>query len=207
MFICDQIVEINWLNNPDSHFTEVLMKLFLQISDEISLSYSGISFFKTSDSERNDIHAKYEIPGGCKLIGLNFETTKISDRWSAVKIIELIDEFLKKYNCFFYFLSSGNDEDILRIIKNFGEETVLVSNDNYHELLKIISVSDLIITVDSDIMHLAGFCNIRQISLFGSGNPFRWAPIGEFKRFIKKSDLIENISVDEVLNLSQDLIQ
>lgn len=206
-FILDQSVEIRWKNYPDSHFTEVLLKLFLHIKDEISLSYSNISFFKMSDSERKDVHAEYEIPDGCKLIGLNFDTARISDRWSAAKIIDLIDKFLGKYNSFFYFLSSGNYDDFLQVVKNFDKKTILIPNDNYYELLKIISISDLFITVESDIMHLAGLSNVRQISLFGDSNPFQWAPIGEFKRFIHKKDLIEDISVDDIINLTQDLIQ
>jgi heptosyltransferase-2 len=47
-----------------------------------------------------------------------------------------------------------------------------------------------------------------MISLFGPTNPNEWAPTGENKYFIKsKNGIINNISVDEVYNLTEQILE
>ncbi|MGA8266048.1 MAG: ADP-heptose--LPS heptosyltransferase, partial [Ignavibacteriaceae bacterium] len=48
---------------------------------------------------------------------------------------------------------------------------------------------------------VAGTTSIPQITIFGPTNPFNWAPIGENKYFIRKSELIDDVEVDDVLKL------
>ncbi|RPI69906.1 MAG: ADP-heptose--LPS heptosyltransferase, partial [Ignavibacteriales bacterium] len=69
------------------------------------------------------------------------------------------------------------------------------------EVAALISRSDLFICNDTGIMHVAGTTNTPQISIFGPTNPFNWAPIGVDKYFIRNSELIDDISVEEVFNL------
>ena len=40
---------------------------------------------------------------------------------------------------------------------------------------------------------MAGSTNTPQISIFGPTNPFNWAPIGENKYFVRKSELIDDV--------------
>jgi heptosyltransferase-2 len=47
-------------------------------------------------------------------------------------------------------------------------------------------------------MHVAGATDVPQVSIFGPTNPFQWAPIGEKKIFVKKSDFIDDVSVEDV---------
>ncbi len=57
-------------------------------------------------------------------------------------------------------------------------------------------------------MHIAGFSDAKMISLFGPTNPAEWAPTGENKYFIKsKNGIINNISVDEVYNLTEQILE
>jgi heptosyltransferase-2 len=56
-------------------------------------------------------------------------------------------------------------------------------------------------------MHVAGTTKTQQITLFGPTNPFNWAPIGENKLFIRKSDLIDDISVQDVLDLCESVLK
>ena len=50
-------------------------------------------------------------------------------------------------------------------------------------------------------MHVAGTTGTPQISIFGPTNPFNWAPIGPNKYFIRKSELIEDVAVEDVFHL------
>ena len=71
------------------------------------------------------------------------------------------------------------------------------------QIAALISMSDLFISNDTGIMHVAGTTNTPQITIFGPTNPFNWAPIGLNKYFIRKSELIDDVSVDEVYHLCE----
>jgi heptosyltransferase-2 len=47
-------------------------------------------------------------------------------------------------------------------------------------------------------MHVAGATDVAQVSIFGPTNPFAWAPLGEDKRIVKKSDFIDDVTVNDV---------
>jgi heptosyltransferase-2 len=55
-------------------------------------------------------------------------------------------------------------------------------------------------------MHVAGATETPQISIFGPTNPFNWAPIGKNKLFIRKSELIDDVSVEDVYGLCEQLL-
>jgi ADP-heptose:LPS heptosyltransferase len=74
-------------------------------------------------------------------------------------------------------------------------------NKEIPQVAALISKSDLFISNDTGIMHVAGATNTPQISIFGPTNPFNWAPIGNNKYFIRKSELIDDVSVQDVLEL------
>ncbi|MFO7444736.1 MAG: glycosyltransferase family 9 protein, partial [Ignavibacteriaceae bacterium] len=83
----------------------------------------------------------------------------------------------------------------------------LFVNRNIPEVAALVSKSDLFISNDTGIMHVAGTTATPQISVFGPTNPFNWAPIGEKKLFIRKSDLIDDITVDDVFDLCKTLLK
>jgi heptosyltransferase-2 len=56
-------------------------------------------------------------------------------------------------------------------------------------------------------MHVAGSVETPQISLFGPTNPFNWAPVGPNKFFLRKSDFIDDISVEDVISLFNYIVE
>ncbi len=52
-------------------------------------------------------------------------------------------------------------------------------------------------------MHVAGTTPTNQITIFGPTNPFNWAPIGANKHFIRKSELIDDVEVRDVLKMCE----
>jgi len=68
-------------------------------------------------------------------------------------------------------------------------------------LAALIAKSNLFITNDTGVMHVAGTTKTPQISIFGPTNPFNWAPVGHQKYFLRKSELIDDVTVDDVENL------
>ena len=74
-------------------------------------------------------------------------------------------------------------------------------NKRIPQLAALISVSDLFITNDTGVMHVAGATDTPQISIFGPTNPFNWSPLGPGKFFIRKSDLIDDVTVNDVYDI------
>jgi heptosyltransferase-2 len=77
----------------------------------------------------------------------------------------------------------------------------LFLNKKIPEVAALISKADLFISNDTGIMHVAGTTNTPQVSVFGPTNPFNWAPIGHNKLFVRKSELIDDVTVQDVYDL------
>ena len=74
------------------------------------------------------------------------------------------------------------------------------------EIAAVIDKSNLFISNDTGIMHVAGATTCPLISLFGPTNPMMWSPIGKKKYFIKNSNDINSIKVDDVLKLAEGIL-
>ena len=146
----------------------------------------------------NDITSKSGV------IGLHVGAGKPQNRWSAIKFAELIDQLHQQYKCSVILTGSSSDiEEIEYVNKHTNVKTVQFLNKTIPELAALISRVNLFITNDTGVMHVAGTTGTPQISVFGPTNPFNWAPVGPNKYFIRKSDLIDDISVEEVYNLAK----
>ena len=127
---------------------------------------------------------------------------KLSNRWSLSKFTSLINKLNKEFNTSFYLTGSKADEEEINfLIKEVDFKIGLFINRSISEVAALISKSNLFITNDTGIMHVAGATNTPQISVFGPTNPFNWAPFGKQKYFIRKSALIEDVAVNDVFQL------
>ncbi len=138
----------------------------------------------------------------CFLAGFHVGAGKVPNRWSLDKYIELMTCLKENYNVKFYLTGSSSDTAEINYIKEKAKFQVgLFLNHTIPEVAALISLSDLFISNDTGIMHVAGTTNTPQISIFGPTNPFNWAPIGENKFFIRKSELIDEVTVEEVYGM------
>ncbi|MEJ5262672.1 MAG: glycosyltransferase family 9 protein, partial [Ignavibacterium sp.] len=103
--------------------------------------------------------------------------------------------------------SSADDEELNYVIRNSEIKLPVYKNKEISQVAALISLADLFITNDTGTMHIAGSTKTPQISLFGPTNPYNWAPIGSEKFFIRKSDLIDDITVEDVYEVAKQIIQ
>jgi len=206
-FVYDRRVDIDWRKYPDSNVAEHILEVVKpfgistdDFSSEISLDETDITFAKDFLSEINYDKKSY-------LIGLHIGAGKPQNRWSLQKYIELIEKLNSNYNCVFYLTGSDSDKNELDFVtSNTKVQLHKFLNKEIPQVAALISLLYLFITNDTGIMHVAGTTGTPQISLFGSTNPFNWAPCGTNKLFIRKSDLIDDIEVDDVYNLCKKLL-
>ncbi len=135
-------------------------------------------------------------------IGIHIGAGKIPNRWSVKNFAKVINYLSDNYNAFIYLTIGHWDESLLEeILPNLRNTPTILRNFPIPRLAAIIEFSDLFISNDTGIMHVAGATKTPLISLFGPTDPEIWAPIGENKFYIKKDDDINSIKVEDVINL------
>lgn len=134
-------------------------------------------------------------------IGLHIGAGKVPNRWSVFKFAEVINYLYDHYNAFVYLTIGHWDEKLLeQILPLLKKNPLVLRNLSIPKLAAIIEQSDLFISNDTGIMHVAGSTKTPLIALFGPTDPEIWAPIGSNKFYIKKSNNIDDIQVEDVIN-------
>ncbi len=201
-FFFDRRVILDWRMHPDSHVSERSLDIVRPFGINTTNYRSEITFDVEDLKQADDFISSFKDRGDEYIIGLHVGAAKIPNRWSAIKYSVIISKLNDNYPAKFYLTGSSADKEVIGFIKRAVPFPIYsFINKKIPEVAALISQSDLFISNDTGIMHVAGTTGTPQISVFGPTNPFNWAPIGANKYFIRKSDLIDDISVDDVFNL------
>lgn len=198
-YLFDRRINLDWRHHPDSNVSERSLDIIRPFGldtnnyrSEITFDYEDLrfahTFVKKTNKKKNQL-----------LIGFHVGAGKPPNRWSLNKYVELIKKLNSKYNCVFYLTGSDADRDeIDYVIKNSRLPIRTFLNKTIPQIAALISLSELFISNDTGIMHVAGTTETPQISIFGPTNPFNWAPIGPNKFFLRESELIDDVEVESV---------
>lgn len=145
------------------------------------------------------------------IFGFHTGAGKIPNRWDSEKFAELITSLYRKYNNYIFITSGTIDKEVTEkvseLLNKSKTEHIILTNTPVRKVGGVISKSNLFVTNDTGIMHVAGGVGANVVSLFGPTNGFEWAPFGENNKYIKsKTENINDISVEEVLNECELLI-
>ncbi|MCB0731284.1 MAG: hypothetical protein KDC88_09645 [Ignavibacteriae bacterium] len=195
-------IALKWKNSPDSHISEYLNEFLVKAGLKVSKIKNQI--LKSQQKEK--LLDQYSIEKNKKIIIINNEPEELKNKWSTENLVKLISNLVSTGNYYFFYIEENIEPEIKRILESEIKVLHYINKNNFSEIYEILSISDLIITCDSTIMHLAGLFDIPQISIFGITNPFNWAPIGVNKKFLKRSDLINDITSENVYDLSLELL-
>ncbi len=207
IFLFDRRVEIDWRKHPDSNVAERSLDIVRPFGINTTNYKSEITFDDEDKKVADEFISSLKLRSNEYLIGFHTGAGKIPNRWSLIKFIALMAKLKEKYEVKFYLTGSSADmEEINYIKKNIRGEIGCFINKKIPEVAALISKSDLFISNDTGIMHVAGTTDTPQISIFGPTNPFNWAPIGTNKFFIRKSDLIDDISVEDVYSICNSIL-
>ncbi|NMB82504.1 MAG: glycosyltransferase family 9 protein [Ignavibacteria bacterium] len=193
-------INMNWKKNPDSHVSDFILDVIRPF---------GISTRNFTSQINYDVKDEHFVEEFIKrinksekiLIGIHAGAGKPQNRWSVFNFTELVERIEKDFNAEVYFTGSNSDQEIIDILHKKFPTKGFFLNKTIPQLTALISKSDLFITNDTGVMHVAGATSTPVISLFGPTNPFNWAPVGENKLFIRKSEFMNDITVNDVLNV------
>jgi heptosyltransferase-2 len=208
-FFFDRRVKIDWRKFPDQNIYERSLDLVIPFGITTDNFKPDISFDKHDEEKAEEFISGEVKPGKNELlIGLHVGAGKPQNRWSLKKYILLIDQLNKLYPARFYITGSDKDAEEISFIKEHMKiQVAFFLNKPIPQLAALISRSNLFISNDTGIMHVAGATNVPQVSLFGPTNPIVWAPIGINKKFVRKSDLIDEITIEDVLEVCDKLLK
>jgi ADP-heptose:LPS heptosyltransferase len=214
-FLFDRRVDLDWRKYPDSHYADRILDLIRPFGFDTKNFNTEIFFDEVhlKEAERfiSSIKRKSEKSYGNntenKIIGIHPGAGKPQNIWNLDKVITLIEKLKSDYCYNLYIEGTDADKNEMDYIKARSLiEIHEFRNKSIQETAALIELSDLFITTDTGTMHIAGSTKTAVISLFGPTNPYNWAPIGENKYFIRKSDLIDDIEVEDVIKLVQKIL-
>jgi len=108
--------------------------------------------------------------------------------WTDVGYVDVINQLNSLAECF---LIGGKNEEIsLEKLNTLSENkaTILAGTLTMSQLAAFIATCDLMITVDTGPMHIAGAIGTPILALFGRSDPRVWGPCGKYDVVIR-SDL------------------
>lgn len=202
-YMFNESIDFDWREKEDVHITQRILRIIEPLKITTKNFQSHISF-----TDKDKLLAQEVFRGINSLkIGLHIGAGKIQNRWSASNFAELINKLNFRYKPFFYLTIWQWDEEILSELQNkINFNPMILRDKTIPEIAAVIDRSNLFISNDTGIMHVAGASSCPLISLFGPTNPKMWSPIGEKKYFIKNSNDINSIKVDDVLKLAEEIL-
>lgn len=164
------------------------------------------------ENEFAENYIKENFPDKSKLlIALHPGAGKIANRWAVNNFSELISKLYSKYGNYILITSGFIDKEVtnsLSLILN--EKNIphkILDNTPIRKVGAVLSKTDLFITNDTGVMHVAGGVDANVLSLFGPTNGFEWAPYGKNDVYIKSgTDNIDDISIDKVFDTAVSMI-
>ncbi|MCW8810016.1 MAG: glycosyltransferase family 9 protein [Ignavibacteriaceae bacterium] len=201
-FLFDRRVDLDWRSHPDSNVSERSLDIVRPFGINTNNFKSEITFDEVDTTAAKFFFNEFSDHSKKYLIGLHVGAGKANNRWSLEKYILLVQKIDNNFSVNFYLTGGWAEKEELNfLIKNAEIKFGKFINRPIPQIAALISMSDLFISNDTGIMHVAGTTDTPQISIFGPTNPFNWAPIGINKYFIRKSELIDDVSVEDVYHL------
>lgn len=202
-------VPLDWRKNPDQHVADFGLEIVKPFGIKTTKFAPVISFDKEDAEYAKTFVNEMGKDNSTLLIGLHVGAGKPKNRWSLDKYIAVVNYLNTNYKAKFYFTGSIADKNEIDYIKQNIKFSVFYFLDKeISKLAALISITDLFITNDTGVMHVAGSTKANQISIFGPTNPYNWAPVGDNKYFCKnKSELIDDVTYEEVIALCNNILK
>jgi len=119
------------------------------------------------------------------IMHIGFEDKIYIRRWPAKRYRELIRRILQDKNVFIVIIGLGSAERGEGFFKH-QRCLNLIGKTTIRQLLTLFSISQVLISHDSGIVHIASLTNVYIIALFGPETPLLYAPLAENKKILYK---------------------
>lgn len=149
---------------------------------------------------------------GSRVVFLNSFSKGVQRNWPLERVIELIHA-MRRHDAWrdAAFVVNAVPEELEQARKLFAAQTLervqlFSAVDNFFQLPAVLSLCDLIISVETAIMHLANAVHVPVIALMRQRNP-EWTPIDKDNSAIitvsGREDWVDTITVEQVMEVLQ----
>lgn len=204
--------------HPDQHISDIYAEWFLQIFGLHISPKERFPFVHIPEKWLCHAHVQFKSWGfcedsdsGCKrtrVVFLNSFSKSLERNWPLERLIELV-QLMRRLPAWANtgFIVNVVPEELERARNVFSaynlEQVHLFSaEENFFQLPAVLSLCDLIISVETAVMHLANAVHVPVIALMRQKNP-EWAPIDTANSIVitvpQSDDWVEKITIDDVL--------
>ena len=143
----------------------------------------NINFDENLIKKAEDFLAKNNVDLSKKILAINIKTTWGNKHYpfdSFVEVIKNIDE-----NVEIIFTGTKGDISVIESVQKKSERGISIAGKtDISDLFYIFKRIDLLLTVDSGPLHIAGLAGLKTVSLWGPTSPKMYAPLFGDNRFI-----------------------
>jgi heptosyltransferase-2 len=201
-FCFDRRINLDWKKYHDTHITEKILELVRPFGIETKDMRLQIDFTDEDIKSAVGFISKFECEKETLIIGLSLDSINSSSLWSLDNFASLIERINSRFKANFYIIENIDEKKLTGIVLSKLSFEIFTFNDrNVSKMAALIAQTDLFITNNSRIMHIAGSTGTPMIVIFGQTNPYSILPFGENKYFLRKSDLIDDVTVDDAFSL------
>lgn len=207
-FLFNYRIKLNRDEKPDIHVSAFIQEILMPFGIFTGNLKSQISFEESDKRKALDFIEENNLKNAGRLVGLHIGAGKKPNRWSADNFAEIIKYLENKFNAGIYLTGSAADKDVInRLFEKSGKKLPLFLNRSIPQLAALIDESDLFITNDTGVLHVASATSVPQISIFGPTSPEHWGAFGEGKINLKNGNDINSVSPDEVIKNIESLLR
>ena len=187
----------------ENHYTDINLSIFKYFDSTYDPALHRMPVIEIPVAmENNGIN----LPDRKFIIAINVSAGKESRIWQKEKWLELIDRISKISDCYFILIGVSKHKFILDyILSGYKNSNIIkIIDEDILKISDIIRKSNLLITPDTALVHIASAFNIPQIVMYPNvrWNYERFAPLSNIHEriFSKDEKNISDIEVNEVLD-------
>lgn len=142
-------------------------------------------------------------------IGFHPGAGKPQNRWPAERFACVADRLASEIDALLVITAGPmDDEPVQQMVKNLRSGYLLVKGKSIREVAAIIDRLSLFVTNDTGVMHVAGATSTHVLALFGSSDPYQWAPRSRRHRFLLAPNHdINSLTEEEVHDAAVEMIR
>ena len=168
----------------DKHEVDCFLDVLRQVKIPVKDTYLESWTSEDDQLKIDNIMADCTIANGPKIL-INASASNVNKMWSKEKFANVITELTNKKNAQVFYIGTNTDKKTYKDIQScLGKELKnipvgILGKTNVLESLELIKRMDLVIGVDSGILHLATAARVPVIAIFGPMNDTKWKPYSD----------------------------